>query len=405
MQTDNSHWLLGVGAVGLLVLSIAGVAKLFSAPESELVSAQGRLDILNGLPSPQPLEEVLPAPSRPFVQFVTDRSVTLGFVDNSNNETNFIIEKFLPGSFDCRLPNRPDPAFTPRIVGASFLAAPRTVFHEITLLEPNTTYDFCVRAVSPGNASPYAPMITVTTLAQPLSGRTTVRGNPDVGVEGSRATIRWITSRPTTSQLDYSVNRDLSGYGSTPEFDAPPNARTILHQVVLDNLVPGRRYYVRAYGTDESGQKVVAPTINFLVEDRAMPPLPSGFVPPSTVLPSNVVKINPIPLPERLRLRYGLSAEGDDTDGDGFPDIVEILNNFSPTDPRPIKQYAFGLPRLVDTSPEDEARKLLHPLMKTTFQKENIEFYVRAIVYGGYPLADAVALSQEKILTNRPFGL
>lgn len=389
---------------GVLSLIILISGFIFFRHQGALnVLASSILDAFNQTASVQPVDVVLP-PSSPFVLYTTDRDVTIGFTDNSNNEETFVLERFI-GNQSCQPPAQADKTFVPRFVPGSNLAAPRRVTYVVTALVPNTEYVFCLRAANAGTLSPYTSPLIVSTLSQTSNLKPSISGRPEVGVSGRKATIRWITNVPTSSIIDFSLNKDLKGFSSTPEYDTPPASRVTVHYIALDDLVPGLNYYYVISGYDAQGQKYQSNRLSFVVNDVALPPLPNSAIPSKPSTEINTYFIPTLLIPDNVKERYGLTGDSTDFDQDGYNDIIEILNNFSPTDPRPIKQFAFGLPRVKDLKLETDARQRLRGFLKNTYGQKNLEYYVKAMVYGGYPLADAVALFEKRIITNRPFGL
>lgn len=88
-------------------------------------------------------------------------------------------------------------------------------------------------------------------------------------ITGTRAVIRFDTSRPTTCEARYGTLPDaLTLTATDPNMDED-NPFSIEHEVPLDDLEPLTTYYVRAFAEDEAGETFTSELMSFTTREAS----------------------------------------------------------------------------------------------------------------------------------------
>jgi len=84
-------------------------------------------------------------------------------------------------------------------------------------------------------------------------------------VSGTRAVIRFGTSRPTTCEAEYGLEQaSLDRSATDPTMG--PELYALDHEVPLEDLLPSTRYYYRARATDEQGATFRSEILQFVTD-------------------------------------------------------------------------------------------------------------------------------------------
>ncbi|MDA0334937.1 MAG: discoidin domain-containing protein [bacterium] len=95
-------------------------------------------------------------------------------------------------------------------------------------------------------------------------------------VSGTRAVIRFGTSRPTTCETEFGQDAAALDRSATDP-TMGPELYALDHQVPLEDLLPATRYYYRARATDEQGVVFRSAIQQFVTEDAPVAPLLTNF--------------------------------------------------------------------------------------------------------------------------------
>jgi hypothetical protein len=91
-------------------------------------------------------------------------------------------------------------------------------------------------------------------------------------VAGTRAVIRFVTSRPTTCEAEFGLQEtNLDRSASDPTMGS--ELYGLDHEVPLEDLLPATRYYYRARATDEQGNTYHSGVLQFVTD--ALPDAPA----------------------------------------------------------------------------------------------------------------------------------
>ncbi|HTG65685.1 MAG TPA: LamG-like jellyroll fold domain-containing protein, partial [Flavobacterium sp.] len=196
---------------------------------------------INGLTNQTPPDFVIPPTSITFnatsVETPTPSSkVILNWKDNSNNETNFVIERSTNGT-----------SFTQ----IAQVAANTTTYTD-TNLTTNTLYYYRVKAITTTESSSYSDVNSVTTPAIPSAPTKAATPTPTTGMNTVELTngtlaLKWTGSSNTTSYAVYfGTNPDnLTKLGDVAYVAAPSYS--------LSGLSPATTYYWRIDASNAKG--------------------------------------------------------------------------------------------------------------------------------------------------------
>jgi hypothetical protein len=138
-----------------------------------------------------------------------------------------------------------------------------TLSHTVSLtdLSPGTTYYFQIRSqdqsgnwATDNNGGNYYSFTTTADTVPPTISDVTV-----AVVDRNSATITWTTNEPATSQVEYSLNSDLSSSLLTTEITDLRQQ----HSVVISNLTANTTYYYRAISKDAAGNQATSTISSF----------------------------------------------------------------------------------------------------------------------------------------------
>jgi hypothetical protein len=168
---------------------------------------------------------------------VPNSKVVISWTDNSNNETEFVIERSTDGS---------------NFSVVAQAAANITTYDDVTGLLPNTTYYYRIKAVSATLQSAYSPVASVTT--PPVASAPAATANPSPvnnaqQVEPSNGTVRlsWTGSSNT---LRYLVYFGTSAANLTQVADLPYSAAP---SFTVTNISEYTNYYWRVDARNDKG--------------------------------------------------------------------------------------------------------------------------------------------------------
>lgn len=158
------------------------------------------------------------------------------------------------------------------VYGSSTAIDPsKTIAHsrQLTGLQGDTTYHF--RAVSRDNAGNRAasPDQIFTTSSAPDAAPPVVSAVTAEGVTGESATVRWETSEPATTQVEY---------GTTTQYEQSTPLDAMLvgsHSQGLTRLLPGTLYHYRVKSMDAAGNLSISGDNIFTTNDTT-PPADAG---------------------------------------------------------------------------------------------------------------------------------
>ena len=150
----------------------------------------------------------------------------------------------------------------------------------ISGLTPETLYHFRVKSTDKAGNRTISASQTFTTLAKgvvirrrrpaPVDNIPPVISRIEVAeITQDRAVISWRTDEPASSLVEHGLTSKLNQLaGEIVE-------KSIIHQVILENLTPETKYYFRVVSVDAAGNRVYSPSKTFktLVKEATEPPV------------------------------------------------------------------------------------------------------------------------------------
>ncbi len=196
---------------------------------------------INGLIYTTPPEFIIPPTEVTFnastVELPTPSSkIIVTWKDNSDNETNFVVERSTDGT-----------TFTQ----VAQVTANTTTYTD-TNLTPNTQYFYRVKAMTGNDSSGYSDVNSVTTPAIPTAPAKAANPTPANGFDyaelsAGKLTLKWTGSSNTTVYTIY-LGTDASSLNKIADVNY-----TTSPSYQVSNLVSGTKYYWRVDATNAKG--------------------------------------------------------------------------------------------------------------------------------------------------------
>lgn len=196
---------------------------------------------INGLTNQAPADFIIPPTDLNFTNVISTEvpaasSFTVNWKDNSDNETNYLLERSTDGTIFTEL---------------ATLAANTTSYNE-TGLTPNTQYFYRVKAINATESSVYTTIASVTTPPIPSAPTkaltpTPSSGNNNVELTNGNLVLKWAGSSNTTSYAVYFGTNPLNLIKIT---DVPYSAAPSYQ---MSSLSPAITYYWRIDASNTKG--------------------------------------------------------------------------------------------------------------------------------------------------------
>lgn len=195
---------------------------------------------INGLTNQTPPDFIIPPTAITFnassVETPPSSTVVLNWKDNSENETNFVIERSIDGTNFTEITEVPA----------------NTITYTNTGLVPNTKYYYRIKAITTTESSSYSDVNSVTTPAIPSAPAKTANPNPTNEFNYAEPTngsliLKWTGSSNTTTYAVY-IGTDSSNLNKVADVNyvASPSYS-------VSGLNSGTKYYWRVDATNAKG--------------------------------------------------------------------------------------------------------------------------------------------------------
>jgi len=196
---------------------------------------------INGLMNTVPPEFIVPPTTITFsatsVEIPTPSSkVVVNWKDNSQNETNFVIERSIDGTSFAQIAQ---------------VAANTTTFTDTNLV-PNTLYYYRVKAITAAESSAYSEVNSLTTPAIPTAPAKAANPNPTTGFDyaepaNGSLTLKWTGSTNTITYTVY-LGTDPSNLMKLADVNY-----VLSPSYLATNLSPNTKYYWRVDASNVKG--------------------------------------------------------------------------------------------------------------------------------------------------------
>lgn len=185
------------------------------------------------------------APGNLVATTVSSTEIRLTWVDNSTNETSFLLERITDGVFK---------QF--RMTGANIITI------KLTSLTPGTRYTFRVRAAIPGGYTDYSNTATATTLGGTTATLASPRPLKARAVSANEVELTW--EDRSKGETSYRIEKLVDGVYREIRSVGPGQTRAR-----VSGLSPGRPYTFRVRATSADGSSPYSNVVKVTTKSRA----------------------------------------------------------------------------------------------------------------------------------------